>query len=127
MPWVPVPIFTPPPPGSIVKSSAEVSVFPTRFRVLLTDVVPVVAPTLSVVASPPIFKVVAVVLRRLKLAEVVVKLPPFAAILPAKFASSLKLLRTFTPKDTFVKEVAAKTFDISSFTNASFNFSISPN
>jgi len=48
--------------------------------VLLMVVVPVVAPILSVVAAPPMFKVVAVVLKRLAIAVVVVRDPPLAAM-----------------------------------------------
>jgi len=50
---------------------------------LLIVAVPVDAPRLSVVAAPPILRVVAVVLKRVPVVEVVVNEPPLSAIVPA--------------------------------------------
>ena len=86
--------------------------FPTTLRILFTDVVPVVAPIETVDAAPPIFKVVAFKFTKSKLSELVVILPPFAAILPEKFESSAKKLSTFTLKETLLNEVAARTVDV---------------
>ena len=53
-------------------------------RALLTVVVPEELPILRIVAAPPMFRVVALVLSRLKVEAVVVKmLPPLMVMLPA--------------------------------------------
>ena len=49
---------------------------------LLMDAVPVVAPIFNVVAAPPMFKVVAVVLKRFPVVAVVAIVPEFAFTLP---------------------------------------------
>ena len=98
---VPVPIFTPPPPGSIVKSSPEESVLPDRFNVPAMSfvfpftsiefsivVVPDVAPIVMSVAAPPILSVLTPELTKLKSVEVLVISPPFASMFPKKLASS---------------------------------------
>ena len=51
-----------------------------RFRIV---VVPVVAPSVTEVPAPPIFKTLALVLKRFAVAWVVVRLPPFTATLPS--------------------------------------------
>jgi len=55
---------------------------PVTVKALLTVVVPLDAPREIAVAAPPMFKVVAVVLKRLAVAAVVVREPPLRARLP---------------------------------------------
>ena len=63
--------------------AAEMAVALGRARVkLLIEVVPVVAPKVTVVAALPIFKVVAVVLKRFPVVWVVANVPELALILP---------------------------------------------
>jgi len=64
-----------------VKVMASVIALPI-VKSLAMVVVPVVAPMLSVVAAPPMFKVVAVALTRLKVVAVVVRSPPLTAKSP---------------------------------------------
>src|SRR5437879_4645339 len=54
---------------------------------LLIVAVPVAAPSASVVAAPPMFTVVAPVLKRLPVVFVVESVPPFAAMLPVTVVS----------------------------------------
>jgi hypothetical protein len=67
-----------------VAELAVIAVALGRERVaFLIVAVPVVAPNASVVAAPPMLRVVAVVLKRLPVVAVVVREPPLSAILPA--------------------------------------------
>ena len=65
-----------------VKVEVKVPV-PVTDRLLLTVEVPELAPSETVVAAPPIFKDVALVLKTEAEAAVVVKFPPLAAMSPA--------------------------------------------
>jgi len=76
-----------------VESPVKVLV-PSTDKLLLTVVVPPVAPRDRVVAAPPMFSVVTVVLRRLKVVWFEVKFPPFTA----RFAPAVTLpVRVDTP------------------------------
>ena len=68
------PLATVAPPLAVIK--------PVAVKALLTVVVPVEAPRAKVVAAPPTFKVVAVVLNRSALVLVVVIEPPLTATFP---------------------------------------------
>ena len=57
-------------------------------------VVPLDAPRLSVVAAPPILRLVAVVLNKVAVVDVVVRSPPFKAMSPENVAL---LLQVFIP------------------------------
>ena len=56
---------------------------PVAVKALFTVVVPVPAPRLRVVATPPMLRVVALALNRFAVVAVVESVPPFAAMLPA--------------------------------------------
>ena len=74
---------------SILSASASPKVaFPSTVISLFIDVVPVVAPNSSVVAAPPIFNEVALALKILAVASVVVISPPFTAKFPGIVTSS---------------------------------------
>ena len=91
------PLDTVNPPFSVA-SPVRVDV-PSTDRLLLIVVVPLVAPREIVVASPPMFSVVAVVLRRLKVPWFVVMLPPFTA----RFAPAVTLpVKVETPSTVSV-------------------------
>ena len=79
-------------PSPKLKAPEEKVVVPVTDRLLLIVVVPVEAPMEIVVAAPPMFKVVAVVLIRLKVVAVVVKSPPFTAKSSVKVAAPVKVL-----------------------------------
>ncbi len=64
---------------------------PSTVRSLLTVVNPVVSPSEITVASPPMFKVVALVLKREAVPAVVVMSPPFNAKSPADVMSPVNV------------------------------------
>ena len=63
---------------------------PTLIVGLLSVRVPVVAPIAIVVPAPPMFRVVAVELRRLNVVWLVVRSPPFIATSPVTVVSPVK-------------------------------------
>ena len=68
-------------------------------------VVPVFLPMLTAVAAPPMLRVVAVVLKRLAVAAVVVRAPPLSAIFPTVVIAPEKVERP-VPKNEYVGLVA---------------------
>src|SRR5882672_9946508 len=82
---------------------------------LLIVAVPVAAPRESVVAAPPTFNVVAPVLKRFTVVEVVVSEPPFTAILPAVVMlpvapaiEKLVAVTSFAPSESALTIVASE-------------------
>ena len=59
--------------------------------------VPVAAPRLRVVAAPPIFKVVAVALKRLPVVDVVVTEPPLTAMFDARVSAPAAVTEKLVP------------------------------
>jgi hypothetical protein len=81
-----------------------------RAKLLLTVVVPVAAPMFTVVAAPAILTVVALVLKRLAIREVVVSEPPLAAMFP--LAVRLPLLATVNSVTPDSEAVMISSFSI---------------
>lgn len=91
----------------------ETVISPERARVLLIVVVPVVAPIEIAVAAPPIFKVVTVELRRLKVVAVEVRSPPFKAKSPVKVVSPVTVKVPDKEMESFKDRVADEPKEIS--------------